>query len=308
MISFLWSSELPEDSKDESSQEEEEELEDVRENWEGEGGRGELEAGESMLSRSCWKSSSSLFSKTSKSDKARESGEERGEGGVRARRIVGSACSGSGAHQLRPMSQSSPSPTCTASSFIGRGDCGAVAVGCVGGGGLLLIWILSFDIVMPIDVTPCWEATWPALGTGCTSSKLIGRPRSTVVTCGLLEQDITTGNGLGVWPVSCELIGAETTAPDDDDMVEVEDFLGGMMGLLGGTGGGMPLPTLTVFFGVVGWAPTTVAGAAGVAEGRVALVVTWNVTLPSLLVVVKTFVPAEAETATRGDDEGPRPL
>lgn len=32
-----------------------------------------------------------------------------------------------------------------------------------------------------------------------------------------------------------------------------------------------------------------------------ALVVTWNVTFPSVLVVVKTLVPAEADTATRGE-------
>ena len=116
---------------------------------------------------------------------------------------------------------------------------------------------------------------------------------------------MTTGNALVLlWPGS-ELI-------DADAPVEVEDdFLGGMTGLLGGTGGGTPLwPTFIVFLGVVGWTVPTVADV-GVAdaEGRVALVVTWNVTLPSLLVVVKTLVPAEAETATRGeDDAGTRPL
>jgi len=41
----------------------------------------------------------------------------------------------------------------------------------------------------------------------------------------------------------------------------------------------------------------------------VALVVTWKVTLPSLLVVVKTLLPAEDETATREEEpDGIRPI
>lgn len=53
-------------------------------------------------------------------------------------------------------------------------------------------------------------------------------------TCGWFEEDITA-MGKGIGP-------------------EMElDFLGGMMGLLGGTGGGTPRPSDDVtFFGVVG--------------------------------------------------------
>lgn len=80
------------------------------------------------------------------------------------------------------------------------------------------------------------------------------------------------------------------------------DFFGGMTGLLGGTGGGTPRAAAAAdFLGVVGWAGLVVVVPVDVAEGNVALVVTWKVTLPSLLVVVNTLVPAEAETATRGD-------
>lgn len=86
----------------------------------------------------------------------------------------------------------------------------------------------------------------------------------------------------------------ETTGPVTDD-----DFLGGMIGLLGGTGGGTPRAVATDFFGVVGCAGEVVVAPA--ADGKVALVVTWKVTLPSLFVVVKTLLPAEADTATRGD-------
>ena len=85
--------------------------------------------------------------------------------------------------------------------------------------------------------------------------------------------------------------------------VAVEDFFGGMTGLLGGTGGGTPRARAADFLGVVGWAGVAVPVVvpADVDVGKVALVVTWKVTLPSLFVVVKTFVPAEAETATRGE-------
>ena len=85
--------------------------------------------------------------------------------------------------------------------------------------------------------------------------------------------------------------------------VAVEDFFGGMTGLLGGTGGGTPRARAADFLGVVGWAGVAVPVVvpADVHVGKVALVVTWKVTLPSLFVVVKTLVPAEAETATRGE-------
>ena len=86
--------------------------------------------------------------------------------------------------------------------------------------------------------------------------------------------------------------------------VAVEDFFGGMTGLLGGTGGGCPRERAADFLGVVGCGAgvaVPVVVPADVDVGKVALVVTWKATLPSLFVVVKTFVPAEAETATRGE-------
>lgn len=74
--------------------------------------------------------------------------------------------------------------------------------------------------------------------------------------------------------------------------------------MLGGTGGGTPRAWAADFLGVVGWAGVVVVVLGvpvEVVDGKVALVVTWKVTFPSILVVVKTLVPAEAETATRGD-------
>lgn len=82
-------------------------------------------------------------------------------------------------------------------------------------------------------------------------------------------------------------------------------FFGGITGLLGGTGGGTPLPLAAAFFGVGGCTPAAICIVGALEfEGNVALVVTWNVTLPSLLVVVKTLVPAEADTATLGETFG----
>ncbi len=232
-----------------------------------------------MLLRSFWKSSSSF------SSKAREKGDSRGERDGAALLLSETSCAWLSAR----LPSTTPSPTCmTAPSRT----FGSPANPCCCWGGLLLICILSLDIVMP-NLTPWCEPIWPALCSGCTS-KLIGRPWSTVVTCGLFEQDITTGNGLNVWPETEVLV-----VPVADDV-----FLGGITGLLGGTGGGTPRARIADFLGVVGWAAGADAVPVDPAEevdGKVALVVTWKVTFPSLLVVVKTLVPAEAETATRGE-------
>ena len=58
-------------------------------------------------------------------------------------------------------------------------------------------------------------------------------PNLTGVTSALRgHEEMTMGNGIGIWVI---------------------DFLGGMTGLLGGTGGGIPRPASDdAFFGVVG--------------------------------------------------------
>lgn len=67
----------------------------------------------------------------------------------------------------------------------------------------------------------------------------------------------------------------ETELLPMDIAVAVEDFLGGMTGLLGGTGGGTPRAIAADFFGVVGWAEIAVPVVpTDVDVGNVALVVT----------------------------------
>ena len=177
----------------------------------------------------------------------------------------------------------------------GRGSC--KPVGADAGAGPLRALLAASTWVE--EQSP-WEHWDPAPTWGSLLPSTISAPWGGVLSLVMEIPNFTAWAPPDIfWPLPSagRLSAAEEESSGRRVGAGTVSFLGGTTGLFGGTGGGMPLPGGIGFLawegkdsGVWDW---------GTVVGRLALVVTWNVTFPPC-VVVKTFVPGDADKLTRG--------